>query len=77
MSTRESLASIGAAAEELGYGVLELTRHRVVLVARQADVKITIEQAAGISGEDLRLFLVPIPHWSGTSYNEDFARNAL
>jgi hypothetical protein len=69
----EWLADIGAAADELGYGILQLEPHRIELVARQSD-GLTIIESRALSGKLLRERLVPIPHQSGSPYTRDYMR---
>lgn len=71
MSTKEWFASMAETAEDLGYGIAEITRDRIVLVARQQRVRITIE------APELGSFLVfsrlrKIEHVSGMSYTHDY-----
>lgn len=67
------VAEIGKAAEDLGYGIRLLEPGRVVLVARQSDAEITVETRV-LSGAFLRDCLVPVPHWSGSPYTDDYMR---
>lgn len=71
MTPSEWLADIGKAAEELGYGITELTPFRISLVERQGDAEITIESRM-LSGDFLRRHLILIPHRSGTSYSRAY-----
>lgn len=65
MSSWRHLAEIGHAAEDLGYEVESVTRDRVVLVARQDRVRVTVD-VPGVSGDDLRGLLLVIPHRPGS-----------
>jgi hypothetical protein len=76
VSVKEWMADIGAAAEELGYGITGLRPGDIELVAQQDDVTIRIESVF-LSGDLLRARLVKIPLRSGSSYSDDFTRSAL
>lgn len=64
-TTSEWLASIGEVCDELGYGIVDLTRHKVVLIARQRDVTVTIE-ASNVGSALIFETLHPLPHNSGS-----------
>jgi hypothetical protein len=75
VSAKEWLTDLGAAAEELGYGIARIEPDTIELVARQQDVHIRIESRL-LSGDLLRRHLVKIEHRSGSGYTADYERVA-
>jgi hypothetical protein len=71
MTSKEWLADLGGAADELGYGILRIEKGRVILVGQQDEVEITVESVL-ISGALLRKRLAPIPYRSGAGYNRAY-----
>lgn len=75
MSTKEWLADIGAAAEELGYGVVSVGYDSIELVAAQENVTVRVESRF-LSGDFLRGHLVKIEHRSSSPWTTEYERIA-
>ena len=67
MASKALFEDLGAAADELNYGIVKISNDSIELVASQSNVRITIETFP-MNGDVLRKHLVPIPHKSGLGY---------
>lgn len=74
MALPEWLADIGKAADDLGYGILNISPDSITLVGRQDEVTIVLESHF-LNGDLLRSRLVKIPHRSGSSYTSAYEQS--
>lgn len=76
MNASEWLADIGAAADELGYGIVRVEFGRIELIAKQDDIRVEIVSRF-LSGAFLRERLTVIPHRSSSGNTNEYVREAI